>query len=122
MNDDDNLFDLDTRVRAALTPETEAARRVVMRALADGDEKPRRQQRLRVALLTAAVVALLVVTGWQWRRGASRAMPPSLAITSDGSMLVVESEDGRRWIVGPSPTRSTAGSYVIVFGGTEKPQ
>jgi ferric-dicitrate binding protein FerR (iron transport regulator) len=120
MNDDDNMFELDARVRAALNPETEAARRVVMRALADADAKPQRQRRLRVALLSAAVLALLAGAGLQWRRGSNHAMPPALAITGEGSMVVVESEDGRRWIVGPPATRNTRGSYVIVFSGTEE--
>jgi hypothetical protein len=29
-------------------------------------------------------------------------------------MVVVESQDGRRWVVGPPPERRTGGNYVIV--------
>jgi hypothetical protein len=54
-----------------------------------------------------------------WRESPSRDgvaplnQPSALAITGRGSLLVVESADGRRWIVGP-PARAGAGSYVIV--------
>jgi hypothetical protein len=120
MDDERDMLEVEARVRAALNPEAEVARRVVMRALADGRAKPQSQQRLRIALLSAAVLALLAIAGLQWRRPANHAMPPALAITGEGSMVVVESDDGRRWIVGPPATRDTRGSYVIVFSGTEE--
>jgi hypothetical protein len=40
---------------------------------------------------------------------------PSLAITGRGSFVVVDSEDGRRWVVGPAPDRPAGGNYVIVL-------
>jgi hypothetical protein len=40
--------------------------------------------------------------------------PPSLAITGRGSLLVVDSQDGRRWVVGAPPARRAGGNYVIV--------
>jgi len=42
-------------------------------------------------------------------------VPPSLAITGRGSLLIVDSQDGRRWVVGPLPERRAGGNYVIVF-------
>lgn len=61
------------------------------------------------------VVLLMVLTVWQGRKPAGEhTLPTSLAITGEGSMLVVESHDGRRWIVGPAPTRRMGGGYVIV--------
>jgi hypothetical protein len=68
----------------------------------------------RTGCLGTAVV-LIVLSVWQVRkRAGEHALPTSLAITGEGSMLVVESQDGRRWIVGPAPEPRIGGGYVIV--------
>jgi len=115
MDDERELLEIDSRIRAALQANDDACRRVVARALADEQRATPHRRRGRFAILTAgAVVLILVVVGAiQWRRGAARPMPQSLTITSAGSMLVVESQDGRRWIIGPLQPRRSA-NYVMV--------
>ena len=156
MDDEHTQRDVDARVRAALSTDPVASRRLVMRALAQGGGPVSRDTRLRLAAVAAAALALVVgVSTWQWRRTArveerepfipgrardagtraateppsaspaSRGMnaspsvrspdPPSLAITGRGSLLIVDSQDGRRWVVGPLPERRAGGNYVIVF-------
>ena len=116
MSDEDTLFDaIDSRVRAALRPDEDACRRVVAGTLADSQAPSRPRWPLRLSVVMATALALiLVVGGFEWRRRTSRAPSPSLTVTSDGAMLVVVSQDGRRWIVGPSlPPRR--GNYVMVI-------
>ena len=112
MDDEPERLEIDSRVRAALRTDADASRRAVARALADNRGMPNRQWRRRFAT-AAALALLLVLAGFEWRRSAGRATSPSLTVTSAGSVLVVETQDGRRWIVGPSPPRRS-GNYVIV--------
>ena len=78
--------------------------------------RPSTRRRMGFAVVTVATVVLLVaLTVWQGRkRAGEHTLPTSLAITDRGSMLVVESQDGRRWIVGPAPERRIGVGYVIV--------
>ncbi len=141
MDDENTLREVDTRVRGALRSDAAASRRLVLRALAHDSGPVSRASRPRLAIVAAAALALAVgVSAWQWRRTArheerepfiperppaSRGMnaspsvrspaPPSLAITGRGSLLIVDSQDGRRWVVGPLPERRAGGNYVIVF-------
>ena len=114
MDDERNLHEVDARVRAALMTDAAASDRVTARALADGSVRAVPHNWYAVVI----VAALIVVLGagvWQWRRTTrASAAPPSLAITGHGSILVVDSQDGRRWIVGPAPEHRTGGNYVIV--------
>lgn len=116
MDDKNGPPEIDRRVRVAVSPPASVVDRVVMRALTDDDRSPRRWRRLRFAAATAAMLALLI--GAAARQGRQRAgvdtPPTSLAITGEGSLLVVESQDGRRWVVGPAPKRRIGGGYVIV--------
>ena len=114
MDDEHTLREADARVRAALVPDEGAARRVVSRALAGDRDRPG-VRRLSYAAVGTAIVALLLGAGaWRWRRAAPATIPPpSLAIVGRGPMIVVESQDGRRWVVGPPPERRTGGNYVI---------
>jgi len=115
MDDKNGPPDIDMRVRGAVSPPAYVVDRVVMRALTD-NRSPQHRRRIRFAAVIAAMLALIIgVAAWQGRqRAAEDTRPTSLAITGDGSMLVVESQDGRRWVVGPAPKRRTGGSYVIV--------
>jgi hypothetical protein len=114
MDDESNLHDVDARVRAALMTDAAVSDRVVTRALADGPRRPLRRSPYAVAI-AAALTLILGAGGWAWRRAARPpAASPSLAITGHGSILVVDSQDGRRWIVGPAPERRRGGNYVIV--------
>lgn len=114
MDDEYTLHEAEARVRAALTPDDAVPRRVVMRALAEERMRPSGTRRWRnTALGIAAFVLLVGASTWQWRRTPAVTSSPSLTVIGRGSMVVVESEDGRRWIVGAPPERSTGGSYVI---------
>jgi len=117
MDDESKLLEVDARVRAALLVDGVASRRVVMRALADDGRRRMKgvRRRLFVVVTAAALALLLVMSAWQWRRGARVPVSaPSLSITGEGSMLIVDGQDGRRWVVGPPPQRRTGGNYVIV--------
>jgi len=114
MDDESRLPEIDALLREAVTPPDAAVDRVVLKAL--GDREPPRTGRLWVAVVTAVALVLLLGVG-VWRRARiaeRRAPPPSLAITGEGSMLVVESQDGRRWVVGPPPQRRIGGNFVLV--------
>ena len=104
------------RVRAAVSPPADVVDRVVKRALTNDDRPPQRRSGIRFAAVTAAMLALLIgVAAWQGRHHAGEdTQPTSLSITGEGSLLVVESQDGRRWVVGPAPKRRIGGGYVIV--------
>jgi hypothetical protein len=116
MDDENKLPDVDTHVRAAVNPPASVVDRVVKRALTDNDGPPQNRGRWRVVVVTVASAVLLVaLTLWQGReRTPENQVPTSLAITGDRSLLVVESHDGRRWIVGSVPERPVGTSYVIL--------
>lgn len=116
MDDENKLPDVDTRVRAAVKAPASVVDRVVTRALAVNDRPPQHRSRRRVAVVAiSSAVLLIALTIWQGReRTPEYRVPTSLAITGDGSLLVVESHDGRRWIVGAVPKRPVGASYVIV--------
>jgi anti-sigma-K factor RskA len=114
MDEERGLLEVDARLRAAVAPDVEAARRIAARALAD-DTRPT-QRRWRAPLAIAIVAAIVVIAGvaaFQWRRSTAAVPSRSLTITSAGSMLVVESPDGRRWVVGSSTPRRS-GNFVMV--------
>ena len=108
MDDERERNDIDRRIRAALTVDAAARRRIVERALATNGARTRS---LGPRALIAAVVVAIVVAGL-WRMRVSR--PPLLTISGKQSWVVVNSSDGRRWIVGPASDRRPRGSYVIV--------
>jgi hypothetical protein len=117
MDDEREQLEVDERVRAALAIDEASTSRVVARALAGENVAAPRGRLIAgvtvlLAAFCAAAIAVLVLSR---SRVVVPALdrPSALAITGRGSVLVVKSEDGRRWIVGP-PARASAGSYVIV--------
>ena len=116
MDDEHTLHDVDRRVRAAFAIDDAASRRVVARALNAPIGPPARGMRVKRAL--ALIVGIGVVLGigvWRQGRDAPAPSPPAaLRITAKGAILVVESQDGRRWVIGPPPARQTGGNYVLV--------
>lgn len=118
MEDENRLRDVDRRVIAALDPDEAVVRRVVHGAIARGFEhRAGRARPVRRIAAAFAVVAAISVAGAAWyarKDSQPPATKPSLTITGNGSSIVVESSDGRRWFVGGEPARHTSGSYVIV--------
>jgi hypothetical protein len=112
MDDEARLSETDGRVRAALAADPEATRRVLTAALG---ARSNQSWRRPYAIAGAAALCGLGAAAWLWHATGppSSAMPP-LTVTGHGRLIVVESQDGRRWIVGPSPPPRAAGSYVIV--------
>jgi hypothetical protein len=116
MDDEHEAHEIDDRLRAALTTDEAAMDRIVHRAMAA--PAARRARGSTRAMLAAAAAAGAAIAGVWLARNATpppRAFPSptELAVTVKGSLLVVDSTDGRRWIVGP-PSRRTAGRYIIV--------
>jgi len=116
MDDENRLLEVEARVRAAVNPPAYVVDRVVRRALDDTDGPPQYRHRMTLAVVTVATVVLLIalIVSLGRQRPGESTLPTSLAITGEGSLLVVVSQDGRRWIVGPAPKRRTGGGYVIV--------
>jgi hypothetical protein len=114
MDDERELLEVDSRVRAALRADADACRRVVSTALTDTRLLAPHRWRVPIAIAIAMAVLLIVgAAGFRWRRSAVAARAPSLTITSAGPMLVVEGRDGRRWVIGRTQPRRS-GNYVMV--------
>ena len=89
MDDENRLREVDARVRAAVSPPTSVVDRVVTRALTDNDRAPQHRSRRRVVVATVAMFVLLIAVWRGLERTAEHAGPNSLAITGEGSLLVV---------------------------------
>ena len=128
MDDDRSHADIDERIREAFRADPAAPPRIARRAL---DERPAldagsrtRSSRPFVIAAAAALVLVMGIAAWQMRPSRSapaqvaplRSSPPltSLSITGSGSIVVVDGDDGRRWIVGRSAAPPPLGRYVIV--------
>jgi len=106
---DDAITNVERRLRAVLQPDDERVRHVIARALSpDRQIHPLRP----LGLLAACVVALLVIVQL-WR--ASAPLPPALHISGTGSVVVVTSDDGKRWVVNVQRESTARGEYVIAF-------
>jgi hypothetical protein len=117
MDDETGLHDVDQRIRAALAPDEASVHRVLARALEDGGVRATATRVRSLARVTALVCAAILVAAalWRWRQGPAPPAPPAFMISGSGSVVVVDSPDGRRWVVGPAPERRTGGNYVIVL-------
>jgi hypothetical protein len=111
MDDETRLSEVDSRVRAALAADPQSTRHVLEAALANRFERP--VPRWHAIVSVAAVILALGAGVWLWQRTAPP--PSSLTLTGRGQVIVVESQDGRRWIVGPAPPPRAGGHYVIVI-------
>jgi len=129
MDDDRSHADIDERIREAFRADPAAPPRIARRAL---DESPAldagpRTRSFRPFAIAAAAALVLVLGIAAWRIRPPRSAPPqaapprsarppltSLSITGSGSIVVVDGNDGRRWIVGRSPAPPPPGRYVIV--------
>lgn len=121
MNHDPTAHETDARLRAALTPDEATQRRVATAALraAAGGPTPRRRIWQVACLCAAAALVAFAIRTWPWHSPAPTPAPApastSLTFVSRGSLIVVDSHDGRRWIVGPSTEPPGQGGYVIAI-------
>jgi hypothetical protein len=106
---DDDVTNAERRLRAVLQSNDERVRRVIAGALNSNRQIHPLQT---LGLLAACVVALLVIAQF-WR--ASAPLPPALHISGTGSVVVVTSDDGRRWVVNAQRNSTARGEYVIAF-------
>jgi hypothetical protein len=113
--DEPDLHDVDSRLRSVFKADVDASRRVAARALTNEMPPSPPRWRTPLAIVTVTAIALVVsVAGYLSRRHAAPPPSRSLTITSAGPLLVVESLDGRRWVVGPSTPRRS-GNYTMVI-------
>jgi len=113
MDDEDDLREIDECLRAAFPADAAAQQRIAARALAETATPDARRSGVLVA--AAALVLVLAVAGWFARR--PRHSPPpltTLSISSRGSLLIVDGDDGRRWVIGRPLEPRPQGRYVIV--------
>jgi hypothetical protein len=111
MHDDDVPTDLERRLRAALRPDDERVRRVIEGALSSRSGTDWLRRFPLVAAGTAGLV--VIVAALVWYEPASA--PSGLHISGSGSVIVVTSDDGRRWMVDTDRSSEVRGAYVIVF-------
>ena len=109
-DDDDVLTDVERRLRVALRPDDDDVRHVVQGALASGSGIERQR---RLPLVAAAISALVIVSALVWR--VSAPAPGGLHVSGSGSVIVVTSDDGRRWVITTDRSPKVRGAYVIVF-------
>jgi len=114
MDDESERLEIDVRLRATFAPPDDVVDRVVRQSLAGTDRKRRSTF---VWVFAAAAIAMLIGTVTLRQRGQGQRQPAasSITIVGDGSMLVVERNDGRRWLIGPRQDRLTQGNYVILI-------
>jgi len=111
--DERTPHDVDRRLRAAFAIDDGVGRRVVAKALRTTPAPVYSGHMKSAVALVVAIGVAVGLTLWRpWH--AAPAPPAGLRITATGAILVVESQDGRRWIVGPPPARPSGGNYVLV--------
>ena len=107
MRDDDVLSGAERRLRVMLRPDDERVTDVINRALSP-ERRIRSGWRGRVLVLTTVAVLVLAA---MWR--ASTPRPAALTISGSGSVIVVTSEDGRRWILDERNESEPRGQFAI---------
>src|SRR5687767_13841640 len=112
MCDEDRLSEGERRLNLVLRPADDSVARVIAGAL-----RPRQPHRRRhvglVGVIGSFMLALAVAAAFLWRGGAPS--PASLVISGSGSIVVVTSGDGRRWLVQTPQYSPARGEYVIAF-------
>ena len=108
MRDDDAVTAAERRLRRILRSDDDRVSEVINRALSP--ERPIRS-RGQARVLVAALIALIVLATLVWR--ASAPSPASLTISGSGSVIVVTSRDGRRWLLDDRNESRSEGRYVI---------
>ena len=109
MRDEDRLSADERHLNLVLRPGDEVVARVTAGALRRSQQRPRRH----VGVIGASMLALAVAVTFLWR-GTSPA-PAPLVISGSGSIVVVTSDDGRRWLIQAQQNPPARGEYVIAF-------
>lgn len=109
MRDEDRLSEGERRLNLLLRPGDESVARVIAGALRPRQQRPRRH----VGVIGASMLALAVAAVFLWRGTAPS--PAPLVISGSGSIIVVTSDDGRRWLIQAPQSSPARGEYVIAF-------
>jgi hypothetical protein len=115
MDDERTRRELDDRVRTAFTPDDVRVRRIVQRALSDDSALRGRGWLLRCGVVAAVLLIALLASVRYRRHEPIATSPASLSVVGRSSTVIVESADGRRWLLGPAPEQRAGGNYVIVL-------
>ena len=109
MRDEDRSSEGERRLHLVLRPGDASVARVIARALRPSQQRPRRH----VGVIGASLLALAVAATLFWRGTAPS--PAPLVISGSGSIVVVTSDDGRRWLIQTQQSSPGRGEYVIAF-------
>jgi hypothetical protein len=105
---DDRQADPESWLRDLLQPDADGVRRVISHALSPAH---RRRSWPPLYLAFGLAVALLVAVAMLWRPAPTR--EPAWHISGSGSVIVVTSGDGRRWVLDRRRESHASGEYVI---------
>ncbi len=109
MSDEDRVSEGERHLTRVLRPGDDSVARVIAGALGPHQQRPRRH----VGVMGASLLALAIAAALLWRGTAPS--PGPLEISGSGSILVVTSDDGRRWLIQAPQSPPPPGEYVIVF-------
>jgi hypothetical protein len=109
MRDTDRLSEGERRLNLVFRPGDESVARVIAGALRPSQPRRRRH----VGVIGASMLALAVAAAFLWRDTAPS--PAPLVISGTGSIIVVTSDDGRRWLIQAQQSSPARGEYVITF-------
>ena len=109
MRDEDRLSEAERRMNLVLRPGDESIARVIAGALHPSRRRPGRH----VGVIGASMLALAVAAAFLWR--GNPPSPAPLVISGSGSIVVVTSDDGRRWLIQAQQSPPARGEYVIAF-------
>jgi hypothetical protein len=109
MRDEDRLSEGEQRLNLVLRPGDESVARAIAGALRASQQRPRRH----VGVIGASMLALAAAAAFLWRGTAPS--PAPLVISGSGSIVVVTSDDGRRWLIQAQQSSPARGEYVIAF-------
>lgn len=108
MRDEDGFSEGERRLSLVLRPDDESVARVIAGALRPNQHRPRR----RVGVIGASILALAVAAALLWQ--GTGPSPAPLVISGSGAIVIVTSDDGRRWLI-QTQNLPTRGEYVIAF-------
>jgi hypothetical protein len=109
MRDEDRLSEAERRLNLALRPADGSLARVIAGALHPRQRRARRH----VGVIGASMLALGLAAAFLWR--STVPSPAPLVISGAGSIVVVTSADGRRWLIQAQQSSPARGEFVIAF-------